>query len=239
MATMKTSDEIRRENLEVAIKRAGSASKLAEAAATSPAYISQIRNKTPDSKTGKPKMMGDDMARRIEAAIGEANGWLDTSHGAVGNVSAYDVDDPLPDDMVLIPESRIEFSAGPGKQACFDLVEDSEPASYRRDWFQKYGINPDKVMRFRVSGRSMEPMLYARDTILVNTGETNIVDGKLYAIRYGDELRVKYLWRRLDGTLTLHSVNPDYKDEEVPADLAAEHITVIGRVRDKSGTGGL
>jgi phage repressor protein C with HTH and peptisase S24 domain len=85
----------------------------------------------------------------------------------------------------------------------------------------------------------MVPMLYPRDTILVNTEETNVVDGRLYAIRYGDELRVKYLSRRLDGTMILRSVNPAYKDEEVPPQIADEHITVIGRVRDRSGTGGL
>ncbi|CUI07850.1 hypothetical protein BN2497_10477 [Janthinobacterium sp. CG23_2] len=82
-------------------------------------------------------------------------------------------------------------------------------------------------------------MLFPRDTILVNADETNIVDGKLYAIRYGDDLRVKYLYRRLDGTVVLRSVNPAYRDEEVPPELAQEYICVIGRVRDKSGKGGL
>lgn len=79
-ARMQTNDEIRRENLEVAIKRLGTAAKLAEAAKTSPAYLSQIRNRTPDSKSGTPKMMGDAMARRIEEALGEPNGWMDKSH---------------------------------------------------------------------------------------------------------------------------------------------------------------
>lgn len=157
----------------------------------------------------------------------------------LSKVIALHPDDPQPDDVISVPESRIEFSAGNGRTAHYELMEDAEPATYRLSWFQKYGINPDKVRRFRVSGQSMEPMLFARDTILVNTEETNIVDGKMYAIRYGDELRVKYLSRRLDGTLILRSVNPDYKDEEVSADLASEHITVIGRVRDTSGTGGL
>lgn len=148
-------------------------------------------------------------------------------------------DDTPPDDVIFVPESRIEFSGGNGRQAQYELVEDEEPATYRLSWFHKYGINPDYVRRFRVSGRSMEPMLYARDTILVNTEETSIIDGKLYAIRYDDELRVKYLSRRLDGTLILRSVNPDYKEEEVSPDLAQEHIAIIGRVRDTSGTGGL
>lgn len=156
----------------------------------------------------------------------------------VHSVNAYDPDDGIPDGVVLVPESRIEFAGGDGK-INYELVEDEQPATYRRSWFQKYGINPDRARRFRVAGDSMEPLLFARDTILVNLDETSVVDGRLYALRYGDQLRVKYLSKRLDGTLILRSVNPAYKDEEVPAELANEHITVIGRVRDRSGTGGL
>lgn len=155
------------------------------------------------------------------------------------NITAIHPDDPHPEDVVYVPESRIEFSAGNGRTPVYELIEDVEPATYRLSWFQRERINPDRVRRFRVSGDSMEPMLFPRDTILVNEDETNIVDGKLYAIRYGDDLRVKYLSRRLDGTVVLRSVNPAYKDEEVPPELAQEHISVIGRVRDKSGKGGL
>lgn len=153
-------------------------------------------------------------------------------------VRSFDGDDDIPDDVVLVPESRITFAGGDG-HVNYELIEDEEPATYRRSWFQKYGINPDHVKRFRVTGDSMEPLLYARDTILVNLDETQIIDGRLYALRYGDQLRVKYLSRRIDGTLVLRSVNPAYKDEEISAELANEHITVIGRVRDRSGTGGL
>lgn len=155
------------------------------------------------------------------------------------HILALHPDDVPPGDVVFVPESRIEFSAGNGRTPVYELIEDQEPATYRLSWFQRERINPDRVRRFRVSGDSMEPMLYARDTILVNTDETTVVDGKLYAIRYGDDLRVKYLFRRLDGTIILRSVNPAYKDEEVSAELAEEHIAVIGRVRDRSGKGGL
>lgn len=154
------------------------------------------------------------------------------------SVRAYDPDDGVPEDMVLVPESRIEFSGGNGR-IYYELVEDEEPATYRRSWFQKHGMNPERVKRFRVTGDSMEPMLYAHDTILVNLDETQVIDGRLYALRYGDQLRVKYLSKRLDGTLILRSVNSAYRDEEVSAELANEHITIIGRVRDRSGTGGL
>ncbi|MBB5508119.1 S24 family peptidase [Paraburkholderia atlantica] len=77
---MKTNDEIRRDNLVLAISRAGKASALAEKAGVAAAYLSQIKNRSPESKTGKPKAMGDDVARKIERALGEAEGWMDVEH---------------------------------------------------------------------------------------------------------------------------------------------------------------
>lgn len=153
-------------------------------------------------------------------------------------VMVFDADDGVPDHVVLVPESRIEFSAGDGR-INYEVVDDKEPVPYQRSFFQKQHINPDRVRRFPVTGDSMEPMLFGGDTILVNLDETDIIDGKLYALRYGDQLRVKFLSKRIDGTLILRSLNPAYKDEEIPAELANEHITIIGRVRDRSGTGGL
>lgn len=173
--------------------------------------------------------------------------WLELGQGdpvpaqqaAKPGVIAFDPEDGVPDDMVLVPESRIEFSAGNGKVLSYEVVEDAEPAIYRRNWLQKHGLKPERVVRFTVSGDSQEPTLFHGDTVLVNLDETNIVDGKLYAIRYDNDLRIKFLFRKLDGTLILRSRNPAYPDEEVPASLADEHISIIGRVRDKSGKGGL
>jgi phage repressor protein C with HTH and peptisase S24 domain len=135
--------------------------------------------------------------------------------------------------------SEVKFSAGNGNIAHYEIIEDSGEASYQLSWFVKEGMKPENTKRFRVKGDSMEPFLYNNDTILVNFDEVNIVEGKLYAIRYGDELRVKYVHRLLNGSIILRSVNPFYKDEEITPELANEHITIIGRVRDKSGRGGL
>lgn len=199
-----------------------------------------------DWENGDTKMIEGANLVKVCSVLGIAPSWLIHGQSAdaptpprISTVTAIHPDDPHDPDVIYVPESRIEFSGGNGRTAQYELIEDEEPATYRLSWFQKYGINPEHVRRFRVSGDSMVPMLYPRDTILVNTDETNIVDGKMYAIRYGDELRVKYLSRRLDGTIILRSVNPAYKDEEVGPELAQEHISVIGRVRDTSGTGGL
>lgn len=74
---MKKNGEIRRENLLIAIDKLGSATLLASAAEISAAYISQIKTASPESKTGKPKTMGDAVARRIEKALGVPEGWMD------------------------------------------------------------------------------------------------------------------------------------------------------------------
>ena len=154
-------------------------------------------------------------------------------------VVAWHPDDPLSDELVLIPESTIEFAAGNGREAIYEIVEQNSPATYRLSWLRHEGINPKRARRFRVSGESQEPFLFDKDIVLVNLDETEIIDGKLYAIRYDNDLRVKFLFKRLDGTLVLHSMNPAYPDEQVPPHLVDQHISIIGRVRDKSGKGGL
>lgn len=80
---MKKSSDIRRENLDIAIDRAGSAAKLASAAGVSEAYLSQIKTCAPESKTKKPKSMGNVVARKIEIAIKEPEGWMDADHAPV------------------------------------------------------------------------------------------------------------------------------------------------------------
>lgn len=211
--------------------------------------------------TGATKSLKGENLLRAAAILKVSPAWLSTGKGdmrprgdyllghtpnhtaaEVGSVYAHHPDDTPGEDTVLIKESRLHFSAGNGHQVEFNLVEESEPATYRLSWFQREGMSPAKVRRFKVRGDSMEPFLYPNDSVLVNLAENDparILDGRVYALRYGNDLRIKRLYRRLDGTLILRSDNPHYDDEHVPPHLAEEHITLIGRVRDKSGAGGL
>lgn len=161
------------------------------------------------------------------------------TEGAGTTVHVHHPEDELPHGFIKIQESKIAFSAGNGHTPSYEVIEDSEPVVYQLSWFQKMRINPEMVRRFKVKGDSAEPYLFEGDSVLVNHAETDVVDGNLYALRYGNDLRVKKLYRRLDGTLILRSINPAYKDEEVAPALVEEHITIIGRVRDRAGSGGL
>lgn len=181
--------------------------------------------------TGEGEMLANSGTSTLSALEG----------GGGQRVTALGTEDAHADDYIQIRESEVRFAAGNGRTAQYDELAESVPATYRREWFAKEGINPDHARRFKVHGDSMEPFLFDNDTVLVNLGETTVLNGKVYALRYGDELRIKRVYKKLDGGLILHSDNPDYlpRDEELTPAMVHEHITIIGRVRDKSGTGGL
>lgn len=81
MLSVQTIDEIRRERLEMLINAYGSIAALNEALGLTrtDSSLSQIRSKARHSKSGKPRAMGDPMARRLEEATGKPRGWMDTS----------------------------------------------------------------------------------------------------------------------------------------------------------------
>lgn len=80
---MNTTGEIRRANLELLVKQLGTLEAVARAAETTSIYLSQIRNRAVDGKTGRAREMGTAMARRLERAGGRPVGWMDVPHPEV------------------------------------------------------------------------------------------------------------------------------------------------------------
>lgn len=246
-ARMQTNDEVRRQNLEIAIKRSGSATKLAEAAKTSAAYLSQIKNRTPDSKSGTPKTMGDDMARRIEAAIGEQPGWMDVPHGKGEQPRA-------PEDVLqLLPGAMRVKAVGPGDPELTQIAKvrlkvqagitgfQTEPENYDGEtqgvptrWVLREGLSQDALFAIVVKGESMEPALYEGDVIVMNSRDTKLVDGAVYVVNYEGEVVVKRMMRDA-GQWWLSSDNADQRKYHRKLCKGADCI-VIGRVVRKEST---
>lgn len=88
--TMKTIAEIRLDNLDLLIAEFGTQDRVAEKSGTSPVYLSQIKNKTPDAKTGKLRQMGDPTARKLESGCGKEIGWMDNTHSPAKPITPYD-----------------------------------------------------------------------------------------------------------------------------------------------------
>lgn len=78
---MQPVDQTRRERLAQLIKDAGSQAALSEIIGKAPAQISQWVNASVNSKTGKPRMMSNDVAREIEKKTSKPAGWMDQLGG--------------------------------------------------------------------------------------------------------------------------------------------------------------
>ncbi|MEM6726917.1 MAG: S24 family peptidase [Pseudomonadota bacterium] len=108
--------------------------------------------------------------------------------------------------------ARIAFfedrlSAGDGLYPSDNLPR--AEVAFRREFFQKNQLNPANCAAMYVSGDSMEPHLHDGDLALIDLNTTTISDHKVYAIRDGDELKVKRLMKTI-GALVLLSDNPAF-----------------------------
>lgn len=209
---MKTIDEIRRDNLLLAIERTGTMTALAEAAKVSAAYLSQIKNKTPESKTGKPKGMGNDVARRIEKALGEPEGWIDVEHtdnsaSDYHNSTVYDLgkrrhskrltseygreagrnlptdgDLPQPTDEEFALVPQLDIAAACGNGRFEDHVVVKGGLAFKKSFLREQGVPEHAARIIYADGGSMRPAIQDGRVVLVNTAIKDPVDGKIFAV---------------------------------------------------------
>lgn len=82
---MKTCSEIRHANLLKVIEDAGSLQEVADRLDKSHAQISQLKTQAKHSNSGKPRVIGDEMARLIEKKFNLEVGWMDNIHGTASS----------------------------------------------------------------------------------------------------------------------------------------------------------
>jgi hypothetical protein len=73
-------DQVRRDNMRLIEQECGGPTEAARKLEMSPAQYANLRNGAKDSKTGKPRGMRKETARRIEEQAGKPAGWLDEDH---------------------------------------------------------------------------------------------------------------------------------------------------------------
>ncbi|MBE0436952.1 MAG: helix-turn-helix transcriptional regulator [Methylomicrobium sp.] len=237
-----TSNEIRKLNLLLLIDEIGKKSDLAKIADTDPAYISQILSQK------NPRNIGDDLARKLEKGCRKPRGWMDAYHDKTptkqtlplqptdshalprAQIIEWESPEDLPDgEYVIVPRFRLKLSAGNGNYITEELPD--APLAFTTEWIKKKGVRRSELCIVNATGDSMEPSICDGALLLVDTHSKQVTDGKVYALRYGDELRVKRLYRRYDGGLIIRSDNQaKYPDEALAPSDMNDHIYVIGRV---------
>lgn len=102
---VQTIDETRRQRLEMLIKQYGSIAELniRIGMARTDATLSQVRNQAAHSKSGKPRVMGDPVARKIEKELKLPPGWMDTPPGYA------DLSDPRVGHVIKVMEAMQEW----------------------------------------------------------------------------------------------------------------------------------
>ena len=154
-------------------------------------------------------------------------------------IVAWDhAEDLPPGEYVFIPRLAITLSAGNGHdQIEFEFVK-SQPQAFRADWVRAQRLRPAKLASMTAKGDSMEDRIHDGDALVVDTSQTDVIDGKPYALWYEGGERVKRLFRIPGGGLRISSDNRKYPDIVLAAqDL--EHVRIIGRVVHVAGSGGL
>ncbi|MDD3815670.1 MAG: LexA family transcriptional regulator [Desulfocapsaceae bacterium] len=95
--------------------------------------------------------------------------------------------------FISIPKFAARLSGDHGSFQDIDLIESN--MMFHKNFLMKHG-NPDQMALFEVIGNSMNPFLYNGDVVLVNLSKNNftdIIDGKAYAFRDDQTVKVKRL----------------------------------------------
>lgn len=149
----------------------------------------------------------------------------------IGHMDAWDSHTPLDADEVELPLFReVELAAGAG--ATQVMENHGAKLRFAKSTLRRAHVSPENAACAFVKGNSMEPVMPDGTTVGVNTADTEIRDGEIYAIDHNGMLRVKFLHRKPGGGIRIVSQNAtEHQPEEYTAqDVIDENIRVIGRV---------
>lgn len=157
-------------------------------------------------------------AEHLANALNVETEWLrygDAAHiPPIGSQIGVVEDRDLSETHIDIPIYDYRLSAGSGNSAWVERSDADDLISMRKKWFSAKGLNPESLRGMYVRGDSMEPVLMNWDTVILDTSDTEIVDGQIYAICYKNNLYIKQLRHGEDG-IQIISLNPEYTTMQI------------------------
>lgn len=129
-----------------------------------------------------------------------------------------------PQDLASAP-AGLDFSAGPevypflpvqlhmrrgvpGYTTAPDESDEDAPLSLHKHWLARRGYVPGQLLALRIRSAGMQPSLNAGDVCVVNTADTELRDGQVFAVNFYGELLVRRAQRDGSGWW-LAADNPD------------------------------
>lgn len=119
-----------------------------------------------------------------------------------------------------------------------NMPESGQIAAFSLAWLVKRGIDAAFVRVWSVTGEAMAPTLLDGDSVAVDLRDTDIVDGRIYAVSLQETVRLRRLRHTAAGTLVVMCDNPDktrYPDELIEG-KTRESLRIIGRAIHRAGS---
>lgn len=180
-----------------------------------------------------------------KASAGSANHLNEPSDKGVGDspIRAWEHPSELPPgNRVFIPKLGIVVSGEGVDQKVEAVLSKAEVKAFDADdWIRDDQITPSGLGWSRAADASMETVIFQGDSYVVDTTQTDVIDGKTYAIHFGGTStahRVRKLFRLPGGGLKVEANNKEYPTQELTPE-ACKFVTILGRVVHRAGSGGL
>lgn len=190
--------------------------------------------------SAKPvRNIGDALARRVEAAFGKPNGWMDNVHRFNATISEKSDNFALQtlsgnytDYTYRIEQLDLEMSCGGGRMNSDypDVIQsiEIEPEYAKR----MFGGRPSSALKIATAvGDSMMGSVEPGELVVLDVTVNHVVSDGIYAFSYDDCLHIKRLQRLKDRLLVI-SDNQNYEKWEInPGDEERFHIQgfVVGK----------
>lgn len=198
--------QIRLRNLRSLISESGTIANLARLSETAPAYLSQILNSLPTS-TGKPRSVGDKLARKLEQALTRPYGWMDKDHEGSDNTKYQDI----PQVALLTTEQVLRHL--------------SRPSTNNNKTVPIPIVSSHLAFAMQVWDDSMTPKFQKDDIIVVDPEIAPTADDYVLAIQ--SEKPQELVFRHLVDTNGRHleAMNPSYGTH-----LVTSNDKIVGKV---------
>jgi len=204
------------------MNKAESLERLLEAAGNiSQEELARVLDESPQTITNwKKRGVSKAGAIKASAAFGISTNWILNGKDQPDSLNAskvieWDSSTNVDDDEIEVPFYK-DFLVSCGVGTLPQIV--GQPARKLRlgkATLRSYGVSPENAYALTAHGDSMKSVINNGATVYVDLGQTNIVDGKIYAINHGGLFKFKYLYKMPMGGVRIVSENKEEYPEEV------------------------
>lgn len=144
-------------------------------------------------------------------------------------MSIWDETTPLDDDEVEVPYfAEVQLAAGSGMTHVAEIP--GRKLRFSKSTLREAGVSANDAVCARVRGRSMERLILDGAAVGVDRGQTEVIDGEIYAFDHEGMLRTKYLYRLPGGGVRARSENDEEYPDEIFTPEQMTEIRILGRV---------